>query len=462
MALGLVASALAARLLGPEGYGVLALLLSVVQFFYAVGVQWSIAPLVRFGREALIKDGRAGAAFWSWTPLAAGALMIASALAAAGWPLVAAYVGVSARPALLLMVLILLAVTTASSAIDQLLQMSGKMAGYGLGQPLARLFLAGALAAAAVAGGRTGVATVAGMMAASVGLQVVVRLPLLEKRLFSPAPAGLPLTSRMASYSAPLLVGYAAAYVSNWIDLVFLRAFRPIAEVGVYQVAYQGFLAALVPLAAMSALALPVLVGWRAAGEDDATRWFLQRLVPRVALLWAAATVAAGLAGRLIVPALFGAAYEQASRYLAILLIGAAFQVVSYGYSPAYAAHDALGRATAVQVVTAVVNVAGDGLLVPRLGATGAAAATAFSYALGAMFSWTLIRRRLALVSVRALLMPLLAAPALIAIAADEMVGPLPVLIAGAALGTAAWQIRGLASSDRARLAGIVTERIRD
>jgi hypothetical protein len=58
--------------------------------------------------------------------------------------------------------------------------------------------------------------------------------------------------------------------------------------------------------------------------------------------------------------------------------------------------------------------------------------------------------------------MPLLAAPALIAIAADEMVGPLPVLIAGAALGTAAWQIRGLASSDRARLAGIVTERIRD
>jgi O-antigen/teichoic acid export membrane protein len=460
---GLVASALAARLLGPEGYGVLALLLSVVQLFYAVGVQWSMAPLVRFGREALIKEGRAGAAFWTWVPLAAGSLAVAAAVAAAAWPFAAAYAGVSARTSLLVMVVVLLAVTAVSGAVDQLLQMSGKMAGYALGQPLARLFLAGALAAVAVAGGRVTAGVIAGMMAAGLALQVAVRLPLLEGRFFRPASADISLASRMASYAAPLVLGYTAAYVSNWVDVVFLRAFRPIAEVGVYQVAYQGFLAALVPLSAMSALALPVLLGWRAAGDADGTWWFLERLLPRVAILWSAATLAAGLAGRLIVPALFGAAYEQASRYLAVLLIGAAFQLVSYGYSPVYAAHDALGRATAVQLVTAVVNVAGDALLVPRAGAMGAAAATAFSYAAGAALSWVLIRRRLPVRSTRPLLAPCVVAVPLAALAATSF--DRPALISLAVLVIAvivAWQARAFTASDRSRLASIALAPARD
>jgi O-antigen/teichoic acid export membrane protein len=131
---------------------------------------------------------------------------------------------------------------------------------------------------------------------------------------------------------------------------------------------------------------------------------------------------AVGLLGRVGLEPIFGPAFEDASRLLSLLLVAASFQVVSYSYSPIYASYDLLGRASAVQVLIASVNVIGDLLAVPRWGAMGAAAATAASYALGACFAIVLGHHRFRVSVLGALLPPTLASMALVAQAASRRV----------------------------------------
>jgi O-antigen/teichoic acid export membrane protein len=453
---GLAASALAGRLLGPAGYGTLALLLSAAQFLYGIVVQWSMGALVRFGRESLMGAQAGGKVFWSWLPLAIGSLAVAASLAAASWPWIIRYAVVPRRPSSLLAIGALVTVTACTAALDQLLQTSGRLVGYALGQPLTKLgFLAGLAILCAAPDHATPVG-VAAVMAGGAVLQIAARLPAAERRLLVPVSLDGTLLARMASYAVPLVPGYAAAFLSNWVDVLFLRAFRPVAEIGPYYLSYQGFLAAVAPLATIHVVFLPGLLRSRIAGDGD-TRWFLERLLPGIIAAWTLVVVTAALAARALVPVVFGPGFEQASRYLAILLVAAAFQVVPHVCSPVYAAYDALGDAARVQLATTGLNVIGDALLVPRYGAMGAAVATALSYAIGAAVSWALIRKRFAPAAVRPLLLPCLAGAALIALAVGSLDQPF-FIVAGIScvVAVAARQLRRFASMERARLVDLV------
>src|SRR5581483_5612300 len=62
---GLASVAVLSRLLGPADYGRLALVMTAAQYAMTIGVSWTSAALIRFGREAYLRSGRLGDVFWT-------------------------------------------------------------------------------------------------------------------------------------------------------------------------------------------------------------------------------------------------------------------------------------------------------------------------------------------------------------------------------------------------------------
>lgn len=435
MALGLGGAALVTRRLGPRGYGTVALFVSALQLLYVVGIQWTMVAAIRFGREALVLEGTAGRLFWSWSPLVAAAFLVTALVSFSPW--VDRYTGLGTSALWLLPLLLLL--TTAARGIEYLLQTQGRMTIYAAGRPAGKLFFCLALLATAPAAGGGDAAGVILLMGTALAVQALVGLPFLGLRLFRPVILDRSLMRRMIVYSAPVVPTSVAAYLFDWMDIYFLRIFRATEEIGTYHVAYQSMWVVSELLAGVTTLAFPLLVRWRTEGSEERIRAYVHRLAPQAAVAWSLFVPAVGLASGLLFPLLFGPGFGEASRLFAMLLAGAAFQVILYFYNPLFASYDLLSRVTFIHLAMASINAVTDLLLVPSWGPMGAASATAASYAAGACLYLLLGNRRLGLRGGAAAVPCCLAALPLLAQAASLGVGlRVAFLIFSAAL-TVAW-----------------------
>jgi O-antigen/teichoic acid export membrane protein len=435
--LGLV---LSARTLGPHGYGTVALFVGVIQLLFVVGVKWCFPSILRFGREALIRDGAGGRAVWSWMPIFIASLALLALGLAASSGRMRDLVGLD-RSYLWLAVFLFFS-TGVGMVVVQLLQMQGSMRIAAWVSVAGRVIFAGLLCAVVVlhAESLTPV-TVILFSALALATQALLGLIGLKQQVFDPVRIDWRLTGTMTRYSLPLVFALAAAYVSDWIDLYFLRVFRGHSEAGVYQVSYQALLFVAGGLVAMSQLAVPLLVAWRTLGREDRTARYVLRLIPQVAVLWSLCVIVIGIFQRPFFSLLFGAEFSESGRLFSILLIGMAFQAVTYLYDPLFFAYDVPGRATVIAGLAAGVNVLGDLALVPGLGAEGAALSTSASFALSAWLHLRWGNRWAGVNRLAAFVPPSLAALAMI-VTVSQSTGARAVVLVGTSLLLVGWARR--------------------
>ncbi len=378
--LGAATVVLATRLLGPRGYGEVALCLGVVQLAYTVFVHWTMPAIIRFGRDALVRRGEAGPEVGSWLTLVAASVVIA-ALAMAIWarPL-KAWTGLGGDAVGLIVVLF---VTIAlAKGQEHLQQMAGLIRRYTIGRVAGKIAVAatlgGILYACGPGGGRP--TQVLWVMAGGFLLQALTALPAVIARRGRPVVDSLVLR-RMVVFAAPLAVRSAATYLLEWMDIFWLRTFREVPEVGIYYSAYQVLIVVAEALGAVATLALPLLTSFRASGRDLVG---YTRVVPQLAVMWSLGLGLVGLAAPPLLTAAFGARFDLAGRLVAILVIAASLQAAVYFSLPVLTSHDMTRQASVVLVPMVLTNAVADFLLVPQFGSTGAALATVLTYAVGA------------------------------------------------------------------------------
>jgi len=436
-ALTIAGLALAARLLGPESYGTVVLFTTVIQLLFIVGTKWSFPAMMRFGREALVRQGRAGGVLWAWSPLLLGAVAACSLGLLVGSRTIAGLVGPQSPP--LGVYLAVFALTCLGMATVQLLQVQGRIKVAAWSPVIGKLTLVILLAWFSLRRDEP-LTPVLVILAIAVGLaiQVLLSLGSVGKAVILPLAFDWSLTRAMMRYSLPLWVGFLAAYLSEWVDLYFLRFVRGHADVGVYQIAYQAFLFLAGGIAGLYTLLFPLLTAWRAEGREDSVRRYAVRVIPQVSLLWGLVVLVLGLVHEPCFSALFGPRFAQCSQPFALLLIGLAFQPVIVLYSTLFFTHDNPRQNARMVVIMATVNIFGDALLIPRWGMVGAAAATAASFAVAAWLCLSWGNRQLHL-ECRAALVPSLAAAA--ALSAMSGQGPIVrgLVLAGAALALIGW-----------------------
>jgi O-antigen/teichoic acid export membrane protein len=186
--------------------------------------------------------------------------------------------------------------------------------------------------------------------------------------------------------AAPLLVVGGMQVINSYTDILMLGSMKGAAAAGVYRAVWE--LASLISfslIAANMALAPAIARLW-ATGD----RAQLQRMVTAAARGTLALSLPLGLlfilGGRLVLEVVFGAAFASGATALAILSGAqlANVAVGSVGYILMMTGHE---RDAALGVgVAAVVNVALNGLFIPFWGISGAAAATGIS-----LVTWNLL-----------------------------------------------------------------------
>lgn len=178
-------------------------------------------------------------------------------------------------------------------------------------------------------------------------------------------------------FGLPLIVGGLASWGLNTADRLFLRGMASYAELGVYSVAMSLAGVATIIAGIFNTIWAPMVYKWVSTGDIDYKK--IDRISEYVLAAIYLAVVISGLFSW-IIPYFLPQEYERVQILITICLIGPLF----YTLSETTAVGIAIARKTKLSMYASIcalfVAVIGNYLLVPLLGATGAAISLAVSF----------------------------------------------------------------------------------
>lgn len=215
-------------------------------------------------------------------------------------------------------------------------------------------------------------------------------------------------------------VGSFARFLNFRIDQILMGLLASEAALGIYAVAVNASEVLLYLPAATATALLPIAARTEPGERSQQTL----RAFRSAALVTTGAVVVASILGPLLLPVVFGTAFRASVEPFVWLLPGALGFAATAVFSNALLASASPGLSSLGPFVSLVVGVALDLVLIPRFGASGAAAAAStaflaggavavFAYARRSPFAWRalLLPRRGDLEVIRALARPLRAGP---------------------------------------------------
>lgn len=367
------------RLLGPAGYGTVALVGIAGTLVFTVSTAWTGVAVRRYGREDLELRGNMNRLTWSRAIIGAPLLSIAVAGILAVKAFGALPGGVSWT-----LVWIAVATGTANIVMDHwvcLLETSGRMKMSAAAQVISQLIYVAGVAALFTLKAHTSAETVLLLSLCAATLFAVGVAPIVWRGGVLPVEVDRALIRRVLWLSTPIIALMASQYVFASVDIVVLRAVRGQHDAGVYAVAYQGYTVLSGGAVAATAVFLPLFVSLRLAGREHLVARYLTRLVPQALFLL---SVIGGLAAPfvpILVPLAFGHAFSAAGPALCILLVGLVFLFAAYCVAPVLTLHERTRTTAAINGMAATVNVVADLVLVAgfHMGVVAPALATAAS-----------------------------------------------------------------------------------
>ncbi len=369
-----------ARGLGPGGFGVYALgriLIRALGFAAALGLHNGV---VRFGApQWATHPGRSRSLARKALALTAtvGAVAAAGLFLSAGWWATSIFEMPELRGVLRVMsvaVLLMSVRIVAAAATRVSLEMKDSVLSEDLAQPAANLALVGLVLA--LGGGLLGVSAAFTLAVGGSCLLALFFLSRLLPRERATVDGEEVSSGALLRFSLPTaLAGTLGIYVV-WVDRLCLGYFRSPEEVGVYQGVAQLAAILTVILTAFSAIVGPLVARLHALGRRSelqevfqmGTKWGLYCGVPVYMTML--------FCGRELIVALFGPEYLSGVVSLGILATG---QIVNLGTGAVGIALIMTGnhkRWLAITLLSLLVNAVASILLVPRLGAVGAAIST--------------------------------------------------------------------------------------
>lgn len=384
--LWLLVSALMARVMGPEGLGVWAMLLAAGMLFNQVLVLWSQSITQRFGRlewESSRQLRRTWATRWPLL-LFAGSLVFACALfAPVDW--------LSARLRVpqesIWLVLPLLLSLWLMGEVQGLQQVRERYMRLAWSPLIADLVLIGILAVLSLLAIFGQQLSTFQMLVAVIFSGLVTWALLLSRELKGTSigwqiPEGRQLRLA-AAFALPLLPGYLIGYLSEWCDYLLIGHLINSQAVGLYHPAYQYMLILIGIPTAVVAVLMPQLISRIDQLGPASEVQLIERVTPQIMSLWAVATV--GLIA--LLPAVFsllvGPSFEQSRAVLQVLLTAVPGAAATHLYG---LAHFAQGRLLTANVtlfgVKLLVNASLTLMLLPLLGILGAAIAAVTGFLL--------------------------------------------------------------------------------
>jgi O-antigen/teichoic acid export membrane protein len=382
--LGIISVALITRILGPEGFGYITIFNLVVTFVVMLTTNWTAASLLRFGREEYDQQGRLNHVFWARTIILTPCLFIGIVIIYIWRSFVSDYMKMPSWAVWLVIGSTL--ILTLRTYLDYILQAIHRMKAYAAAQII--FISASIIGLTLIFVGffpKTYLTVIIVGLITNAVIIILLSFFLIPSGVLSPVKTDRRMLQEVFSFSYPLMIGNLAAYIVNWADVVVIKHFFSISDVGGYQLAYNVFNLLTGFLGSLTVLITPILVSLLAAKREDLVLRYSTRLVPQGFLLWA--TMIGILLG--ISPPIFrivfGEGFIVSAIYFQFLAIGLAISGLIHLYSAEITAYKLIKLGMVAGVARGLVNLFGDILLVPKIGPLGAALSTTGGISVGAL-----------------------------------------------------------------------------
>ncbi|MEA2662878.1 MAG: hypothetical protein QOH08_2450, partial [Chloroflexota bacterium] len=193
----------------------------------------------------------------------------------------------------------------------------------------------------------------------------------------------LPLLGSSLRFGLRLWVGSLALFLNFRVDQILMGFIASRATLGIYAVAVNlSETLLLLPTAVATALP-PIIAGSRPRERVERTLRALQLLLVATVI----SVLLAGVAGPPLLPVIFGPAFAASIGPFLLLLPGALGFAVMRVFSASLLGASAPGLSSLAALVSLVVGIVLDLLLIPRLGAEGAAIAASAAFIAGGIVS---------------------------------------------------------------------------
>jgi O-antigen/teichoic acid export membrane protein len=173
------------------------------------------------------------------------------------------------------------------------------------------------------------------------------------------------------------MFGLTAVYFINWGDSIIINVFLTLADVGVYNLAYQVFKGIISLLYIVNTFYLPEITR-NIKDKEFLSKYLFKTRVQLVSVLGFGTLIGIALSPFLL--GFFGEDYNEAGVILQVLLVGVVFKFWSIFYNPLYNVLKRYRYLQMMNIVQIVLNIALGIALVLVWGLIGVAVATTMSY----------------------------------------------------------------------------------
>ena len=385
---------LTTRMLGSEGYGKFSLFLLVAELVFLFGISWTSASVIRYGREEFVKTGKINKTFWSRNIILIPILIVFFILLSLFKRQILGYVCLKniAFPLLILYILGKMSLNY-TQYIQQAIGQLKLFAATNIIQKL--LIIIGLFYIFIVSSISKNVTAVIVVNIIALFGTTLIFINFLKREYFIPVKTDLAYIKRIFLFSYPIILGSGSAYIVNYIDLIVIKKYMEVAEVGIYSLSYRGFIALQSISMSLIAVLAPMIVTFLTEKREDLIKKFVKRIIIQGVLFWSIFLSVIVFLASVFIPIIFGENFQESIWPFSILMIGLAFNCIGSFYSPILTAYELIKQAMAVNITMALINLVGDFILVPHIGILGAATASSLSFAFSAVLYLIIANKRL-------------------------------------------------------------------
>jgi len=394
MILQLCSTALLTHILGTNGYGKFTLFLMVANLFFLFGISWSSAAIIRYGREEFVKEHRINKTFWARNAILVPIFIILLIGLIFFRNQLLNYIGFPDYGFLLLALYVL--GNMFLNYIQYIQQAVGQMKLYASTRIAQSLFLIlGIIAVMVIHIIPKNVSSVVVVSILTMFAVSILYTVFFDRKWFFPLELDKDYLKKVFIFSYPIIFGSGSAYVVKYIDIIVIKKYLALSDIGVYSLSYRGFMVLQAVSMSLIAVLGPMMITFLAENREDIILRFIKRIVTQGVLFWSLFLSLIILVGSFMIPVVFGRNFQPSILPFSVLMVGLGFNLIGSFYSPILTTYELIKQAMVINVIMALVNLAGDLFLVPRMGIVGAAFASSISFFLSAVLYLFITNRHL-------------------------------------------------------------------
>ena len=367
------------RILGTVGYGQLNLFILVADIAFICIVSWTSVAVFRFGKEEYIKEGRLNEVFWARNIILFFALSVSIFLILFLRREIDKYTQINLS---YILVIVFLFTQTILDYNQYILQAVGKLKFSSLIKIISQLiFLILVLGMFFI--GVKKVFYILVILVISRLVAMVASFKWISFGWFLPIRTNKNILKKILFFYYPLMFRAISAYIINYVDLMVIKKYLLVSDVGIYSLSYNLMRFFGQTVMVVITVTGPILIGLWTEGRQDIIKTYLKRLTPQGIFFWSIVLTISILLLPFFVPIIFGEEFSPSVMSAQILLVGLVFNGIACFYSGVLTAYKMVKLIAIVNISMAVLNLVGDVLLVPIMGIKGAAISSAISFSLG-------------------------------------------------------------------------------